>query len=118
MDSRLCVVPAQILTDAGLTRASRLCLSVMYLHIESDGFCPLTATELGALMGSTYNSVRRYWDVLRECGYIREAKRNSLRRRRRAIKGNDVALSLDGTRFPWAADLRVGSDYLNEGAAE
>lgn len=118
MDPDICTVPAQVLTDAGVTRPARLCLAVMYMHIESDGFCPLTAVELAALIGTTDTAVRRHWRGLRDAGYIRESRRSSLRRRRRDSKGNDVALSLDGTCFDWAIGKTIGSECVHDGAAE
>lgn len=118
MAREICTVPAQVLTDAGVTKCARLCLAVMYLYIESDGFCPLSATEIAGLIGTTDNAVRRYWSGLREAGYIAEDSRPALLRRRRAIKGHSVALSLDGTLFEWAKNTQVGSQFINEGAAE
>lgn len=119
MLTELARVPAQVLMDQGLFYSARVCLSLMYMRLDNQGFCPLTALELAHHQGTTDKHVRTLWYQLEQGGYI---TRHTIpeTKVRRAVRGHWVALTQDGGAYQgFDADMVGTAKFFeeNDGAA-
>lgn len=96
----------------------KTCLSLMYLRIDSFGFCNLSAKKLGDWMGTTDTSVRRFWTELKYFGYISSHTIEGERRVRKEVRGHYLMLSPDGGTYKGLDKTGIGTEDVQSEESE